>query len=250
MLALDPNATWSGTSLESSAPPPRALSASPRVAYASAVLTIKLVRHGESEQNTGKLDAREVGDHAIPLSELGREQARAAGRAIGRPFLTGALVYASPYRRTRDTLAAIFAATGAGTDDATRVYEDPRLREVEHGYEPIEPQEELRKTHGWFYYRFRGGESPADCYDRTSSFLESMMRQVERKDADSVLIVTHGLTIRCFVMRFLHLRVEDFDELANPDNCSVVTIGDREQLGDCVFTSGRWGVTGLFTRPA
>lgn len=37
-------------------------------------------------------------------------------------------------------------------------------------------QSELLKIHGWFYYRFRGGESPADCYDRASSFLESMMR--------------------------------------------------------------------------
>ena len=31
-----------------------------------------------------------------------------------------------------------------------------------------EAQTELRRTHGWFYYRFHGGESPADCFDRTS----------------------------------------------------------------------------------
>ena len=122
-----------------------------------------------------------------------------------------------PYRRTRETLANIYDGAGlAPPDDARGIYEDPRLREVEHGYEPAATQEELRKTHGWFYYRFKGGESPADCYDRTSSFLESMMRQVERKKADRVLIVTHGLTIRCFVMRFLHLSVEEFDVLANP----------------------------------
>lgn len=215
-------------------------------------LTIKLVRHGESRANTGEQLAHEVGDHAIALSARGHQQARAIGASFGADFVRRALLFVSPYRRTRETLQGILEGSGLPADEARglRVYDDPRLREVEHGYEPIEPQEELRKTHGWFYYRFRGGESPADCYDRTSSFLESMMRQVERKDADSVLIVTHGLTIRCFVMRFLHLRVEDFDELANPDNCSVVTIGDRDLLGDCVFTSGRWGVSGLFTRPA
>jgi broad specificity phosphatase PhoE len=60
-------------------------------------------------------------------------------------------------------------------------YEDPRLREVEFGYDEVEGQHERRKKHGWFYYRFYGGESPADCFDRTSSFLESMMRQVTRK---------------------------------------------------------------------
>lgn len=49
-------------------------------------------------------------------------------------------------------------------------------------------------------------------------------------------------------MRFLHLRVEDFDELANPSNCGVVTIGDAASMGECLFTSGRWGVSGLERR--
>jgi broad specificity phosphatase PhoE len=102
----------------------------------------------------------------------------------------------------------------------------------------------------WFFYRFRGGESPADCYDRTSSFLESMMRQVERKNADRVLIVTHGITIRCFVMRFMRLRVEDFDLMANPANCAVVTIAEHAELTSSTWMSGQWGVEGLERRPA
>lgn len=211
------------------------------------MLTIKLVRHGESEANTGKVSSLEVGDHAIPLSERGRAQALEAGRAIGREFVEGALLYCSPYRRTRETLAGILAGSGATVPEA-RIYEDPRLREVEHGYDEVAMQEDLRKLHGWFYYRFRGGESPADCYDRTSSFLDSMMRQAERKEADRVLIVTHGLTIRCFVMRFLHLSVEQFDMLANPDNCAVVTLADRRELGECPLVSGHWGVSGLAVR--
>lgn len=209
-------------------------------------LEIKLVRHAESEANAGRLSTLEVGDHAIPLSERGREQARAAGARIGRAFLEGALLYRSPYRRTRETLEGLLA--GAGVTPAERIYEDPRLREVEHGYAPVEPQGDLRRTHGWFYYRFQGGESPADCYDRTSSFLESLMRQVERKRAERVLIVTHGLTLRCFVMRYLHLSVEDFDRLASPANCEVVTLADKATLERPLFTSGRWGVSGLGLR--
>lgn len=213
-------------------------------------LSIKLVRHGESDANIGKVHAYEAGDHAIPLSPNGIEQARDVGRRIGREFLDGALIYTSPYRRTRDTLREIYVGCGLEFPDVPRgIYEDPRLREVEHGYEPIEPQEALRERHGWFYYRFRGGESPADCYDRTSSFLESMMRQVERKKSDRVLIVTHGLTIRCFVMRFLHLSVEQFDSLANPHNCEIITLADHDDLADPLLRSGRWGVEGLRLRP-
>ncbi len=212
-------------------------------------LVMKLVRHGESEANVGRMMAHEVGDQGIPLSALGKEQARAVGRTIGGDFVDGALVYSSPYRRARETLHELHEGCGLPPPSLRRgLYEDPRLREVEHGYEPAEPQEELRKTHGWFYYRYRGGESPADCYDRTSSFLESMMRQVERKQAARVLIVTHGLTIRCFVMRFLHLSVEEFDMLANPANCDVITIADCTTLDAPQFTSGRWGVVGLKLR--
>jgi broad specificity phosphatase PhoE len=218
------------------------------------MLSIKLVRHGESEANIGKVTPQDIGDHEVCLSERGHEQARDVGRTIGREFLTNALVYTSPYRRTRQTLAGILEGASEGAAPGTeapkvRVYEDPRLREVEHGYEPVQPQEDLRKRHGWFYYRFRGGESPADCYDRASNFLESMMRQAERKKREHALLVTHGLLIRCFVMRFLHLSVEEFDALANPSNCTIVTLADRTSLPQVQFASGYWGVDGLSRRP-
>lgn len=205
------------------------------------------MRHGESQANTGEVDAHAVGDHTIALSPKGHLQAREAGQILGRAFLDNALVYTSPYHRTRQTLKEVIAGAGL-TADAVRVYEDPRLREVEHGYDAIDGQRKLRETHGWFYYRFEGGESPADCFDRTSSFLESLMRQVERKRAERVLIVTHGLTIRCFAMRFLHLSVEEFDELANPDNCAIITLDDAAQLVSPGWVSGRWGLTGLSRR--
>jgi len=210
---------------------------------------IKLVRHGESEANVGRVLTHEVADHAIALSDRGHAQARETGVAFGRAFVEGALIYCSPYLRTRQTLAGICAGAGVTLPSHRQgLYEDPRLREVEHGYDPAAPQQELRRTHGWFYYRYKGGESPADCYDRTSSFLESLMRQVERKRAERVLIVTHGLTIRCFVMRFLHLSVEEFDALDTLANCAVVTLADADTLEAPQFVSGRWGVTGLALR--
>src|SRR5688572_18761579 len=210
---------------------------------------IKLVRHGESLANVGTLNPAVVGDHTIPLTPVGHEQARRAGQAIGPGFLDGALAYCSPFLRARETMAGLLEGTGVRRD-TVRVYEDPRLREVEHGYADVPAQQDLRRKQGWFYYRFHGGESPADCYDRTSGFLESLMRQAERKRADRVLVVTHGLTIRCFVMRFLHLTVEEFDMMANPANCDVITLGPREAVETPMFVSGRWGVSGLRARTA
>ena len=76
------------------------------------------------------------------------------------------------------------------------------------------------------------------------------MRQAERKRAERVLVVTHSLTIRCFVMRFLHLQVENFDRMAGLPNGGVVTLGLKSDLHEPVFTSGRWGVIGLPLRKA
>jgi broad specificity phosphatase PhoE len=210
-------------------------------------MLIKLVRHGESLANVGTLNPAEVGDHTIALTSIGVEQARRAGQRIGADFIVGALSYSSPFRRARETLAGLLEGAGVSRENAL-VYEDPRLREVDHGYTDVKAQEPFRKIHGWFYYRFNGGESPADCYDRTSAFLESLMRQAERKGAERVLVVTHGLTIRCFVMRFLHLTVEQFDVMANPANGDVITLGPKHDLEAPLFTTGRWGVSGLRIR--
>jgi broad specificity phosphatase PhoE len=207
-------------------------------------LTIKLIRHGQSAANVGLVNTWEVGDHAIELTAEGHRQAASAGMAIGRDFLSGALVYTSPFRRARQTLDGVLS--GAALDRSeVLVYEDPRLREVEHGYAGVPAQRQLQATHGTFYYRFNGGESPADCYDRTSGFLEGMMRQLRRKEAERVLIVTHGLTIRCFVMRYLHLTVEQFDSIGNPANCDVVTIGPLTDIREPAFATSRWAVSGL-----
>lgn len=136
-----------------------------------------------------------------------------------------------------------------GGQPEVRVYEDPQLREVEHGYKCIDEQGPMRELHGWFYYRYEGGESPADCYDRCASFIESMMQQIRRKPSThQVFICTHGLTTRLLVMRFLYLSVEQFEIMENPQNCDVITIAPKEKLLKPQFVSRRWGVVGLRLR--
>lgn len=212
-------------------------------------MIIKLVRHGQSRSNAGEVDATWYGDHLVTLTPEGEEQAMAAGRVIGHDFVSQALAYRSPYRRTRQTMDRVIE--GACCCPTRRVYEDPRLREVEWGFNQPENHgdfvDEMRDVHGRFYYRMDGGESPADCFDRISTFLETLMRQIERKNASRVLIVSHGTTIRTFVMRFIHLSVEDYESMRNPKNCDIVTITD-EGCDDAQFRTGKWAVSGMRLR--
>lgn len=229
-------------------------------------MKITLIRHGESLANTREVKPHEYGDFRIPLTKKGVEQARAVGAAnFTADEMIQSLVYASPYLRTRQTLENLFAGIKGFNEmrksenypkyngHTFKVYEDVRIREIDRGYEAHDEDLIRRKHYGWFYYRFPAGEAPADCYDRVSTFLESMMRQVERRPGSNgakrdVVIVTHGILIRCFVMRFMHLSVEQFDTLDNPRNCDCITIANRYTMQNPQFVSGTWGIEGLRVR--
>lgn len=219
---------------------------------------VLLVRHAESLGNTGEQSAQLIGDHNLTLSPLGLQQAHQLGQQLTRSFFlppepaaVPPLLYISPYKRTRQTMSAMLEGAGVRRDEVD-VREDVRLREVEFGYDtdragdiPISEQEELRRTHGWFFYRFRGGESPADCYDRMSSFLSSLHRQLLRTPAQSVLVLSHGLALRCLLMRWLRLSVEQFDALENPHNCQQMELlrgsGRGDQVGQWLLAGGASG---------
>ena len=86
-------------------------------------------------------------------------------------------------------------------------------------YNVVEPEREL---YGHFYYRIPNGESCADVFDRVSDFMGTLWRDFKKPTfPNNVVIVTHGMTLRLFVMRFLHSTVEEFETWANPKNGEV-----------------------------
>jgi broad specificity phosphatase PhoE len=189
---------------------------------------IVLVRHGESQGNEDDTVYETVPDHALALTDRGRAQAAAAGVVV-RQLVAGERfdVYASPYRRARETVEAM--GLGVALDD---VRFEPRLREQDWAnfQDPasIAQEKRLRDAYGHFYYRFTHGESGADVYDRVSTFLESLFRNFESPHAPRVVvIVTHGLTMRLFCMRWFHWSVDYFESLRNPGNGDVVVL-DRQ----------------------
>ncbi|HZX07090.1 phosphoglycerate mutase family protein [Kribbella sp.] len=183
---------------------------------------IVLVRHGESEANLDKTVYERVPDHAVPLTALGHEQAAKTGRELREVFENEPVrVYVSPYLRTRQTLDSL------GLDDLIGVpREEPRLREQDwanlQDTADIVQQEQLRNSFGHFFYRFTHGESGADVYDRVSTFLETMHRDFESPGAPkNVLLVSHGLTMRLFCMRWFHWSVRFCESLRNPGNAET-----------------------------
>lgn len=188
----------------------------------SAPRQILMLRHGQSEANRDQTIYNRVPDYRIPLTDIGLAQATAAGENIRRR-LDGqqVCVYVSPYLRAYQTLEALNLG-----NLVERVIEEPRLREQDwanfQNPAEIADQKELRNAYGHFFYRFREGESGSDVYDRVSSFLETLHRHWQKPDyAANTLLVTHGLTMRLFCMRWFHWSVEYFESLNNPENAEV-----------------------------
>lgn len=187
---------------------------------------IILIRHGESTGNANKEVYNTIPDYAVPLTPKGRMQASARGIELKKE--TGGMpmfFYVSPFRRTRETFTEIAKILGP---ENLGYREDPRIREQEwhtkiNGFDLA--QQDDRDKYGHFYYRFNGGESCADVYDRVSSFLDTMHRDFEKPNFPKYCgIISHGIAIRVFLMRWLHMTVEEFDLIRNPHNCQAITL--------------------------
>lgn len=87
-------------------------------------MRIYLLRHGQSLANAGQSDEIDCG-----LSDLGRQQAAAAGQALAA--LGVGLILSSPYRRCLETADAVRAATGAPVELWPAVHE--------HHHQPFPP---------------------------------------------------------------------------------------------------------------
>lgn len=198
---------------------------------------IILVRHGQSEGNLSKKVYETTPDYALHLTDQGRKQAHDVGKEL-KQLVGGERVkfYVSPFWRTRETHLEIEKWFEPWQVDKT--YEDPRLREQEWG-QTLEDRsgykekvEEYRDNYGHFYYRFRDGESCADVFDRVSDFLNTLWRDFQKPNyPENVIIVTHGMAMRLFLMRWFHYTVEKFESLKNPKNCGTFIL-EKEEDGD------------------
>lgn len=160
---------------------------------------IYLCRHGQTLFNQAR---RYQGQVDSPLSNLGRAQASAMGRAL-RPLLgPGARVWVSPLGRAQESLALILAEIGP-RDVST----DARLMEVGMGaWDGLDDTEIEAEYPGardgllpgeWFFHG-PGGERFAAFRDR----LGAVLAEISRSPAPQKLIVAHGVVSR--VLRGLH----------------------------------------------
>lgn len=216
------------------------------IAVRARSIRIFLVRHGESEANLDKSVNARLPDHSIELSTEGHSQAHKVGRYLASMLQEAEHVrmIVSPYTRTRQTSLAIEQAL-----EAAHIHFDRReaveIREIEFGLFDGMPDDDLSKSfpreyeHYEKHKRFEGeffapmplGESRCAVADRVKGVFGTILRDASENRLDRVndfIVVSHGLTIRCFRMQWMHYPWEWCEREKNPFNCSVQLIEGQE----------------------
>lgn len=212
-------------------------------------MRILLVRHGESEGNVDRTLTTRLPDHAVPLSERGLAQARGAGRFLAEWFRLLAdgppahiRIWTSPYRRTRQTAQAVgrclegyhcdlrehinLCEQQFGLFDGIPDAELPRRFPNEHAhYARCEAHE------GRFWARMPLGESRFDVAIRIHQVFGTFLRDADRFGIRDLVVICHGVSLRAFVMQWMHLSPEWFDREPNPGNGWIRLIEDDEDRG-------------------
>jgi len=202
---------------------------------------IVLVRHGESKGNVDESEYTRTPDSQVRLTARGHVQAESTGRRLRKMMDEdeseyNLFFYISPYRRSKETAIGI-AKAFEGTN-ILGVREEPQLREQDFGnfqdYETKQAEKQERHRFGRFFYRFPNGESGADVYDRITMFSDHMVRDIDAgrfPEDTNMILCTHGLTLRLFLMRWFHWTVAEYERIANPSNSQPIIL-ERRSIED------------------
>jgi glucosyl-3-phosphoglycerate phosphatase len=183
-------------------------------------------RHGRTDWN---VVSRFQGQADIPLDGIGLGQAVRAAEVLAAYRPTA--LYSSDLSRSYQTAAVL--AERIGLDIIT----DKRLREIHVGsweglvgeqVRAADPELARRLWAGEDVRRSPTGESPTEVAERMLEVLTEIAEAAE--DHSTVVVVTHGLSGRVGICRFVGLPFEYWRLFGGLSNCAWVSI-DRHRSG-------------------
>ena len=184
--------------------------------------TLVLLRHGESQWN---LENRFTGWVDVPLSDKGREEARAAGEKLKNYAFDRA--FTSVLMRAIDTLKIVLEVIG---QEGIPIEKDQALNERMYGELQGLNKAETAQKYGdqqvklWrrsYDIKPPGGESLKDTAERVLPYYQRRI-QPELLAGKNILIAAHGNSLRALVMHLDQLTTEQVLELNIPTGAPLL----------------------------
>ncbi len=182
--------------------------------------TLVLWRHGRTEWN---VLGRGQGSTDIPLDEVGVEQARQAAARLAS--MRPSLLWSSDLSRARATADELAKAAGVTVRD------DPRLREMHMGVRQGLTLDQVRERYPQVWEAFQRGVEPPQVEDaETEAQVADRVVAVIEEAVDALgpgevgVLVSHGISIRVGLMRFLGLPVMSSRVFSGVANCCWVVL--------------------------
>ena len=183
-------------------------------------MKILLVRHGETIANKTQLV---LGTSEVPLTRLGRRQAKAVAQKISSMETPPRLLFSSPYWRAKETAEYISKMTGL-----TPIYVDG-LKEMDSGEMEGIKASEMNDKYPEYMAQWRrdhstarppGGETLGEVHTRA---WKSTLEIFNNYNQDIVAIVAHLFPIQGIICNVLGIHSNDFEKL-NIDLGSISSI--------------------------
>lgn len=170
-------------------------------------LTLYLIRHGESVQNT-KPDM--IGQEPMePLSNEGEWQAERLGHHLVHNKNPFDEVYTSHYQRALDTCLIVKHIMREGKMPFQE-YISPDIREYSAGdmsgskrSQVLTPDVIASMESLGMLFKFPNGESLYEVQQRSSRWLYDTVLSVPSDKHRHVALFSHGMTIKCFLQHFM-----------------------------------------------
>jgi len=256
-MARTPSMMWSTDNFNRHATPEFPVSSEKLLGAAfKKPIRIFLIRHAESEGNVDPKAYEKYQDHALPLTARGTKMSESAGAMLSgylnKLSREGSLdlnndsvgIFVSPYTRTRATLQGLLDGGLADFVTEEMIWESQYLTEMDWGLfegdgwqmEEVREMPEYernrckRAKNGKFYARCPNGESVKDVVMRVDLFTRRLLRRYLTSSyrLNTFVIVSHGITIRAFIMRWFHMGPQWYEKSTNHPNCSVYEIFQSE----------------------
>lgn len=198
-------------------------------------LCIFLVRHGQTDYNVQK---RNQGELPIPLNEEGILQAKKDADVFRKLKLTA--VYSSPVLRAKQTAEYIAAphkvmtkVDNLLTECNRGVYEGLTLKEMLAKNPNLSTEQKLDGID----WRPSKGETVREVTERVMQSFENIIKQ--HKPEDIIVIVSHGLPLRCLVHWLHGGKPEDIWHTGMQDNAEIVEVHWNGEKANIVGSEGR-----------